>query len=105
MTKRKGVWGWFDSWTKRVAGVLGLLVLAGPLGWQFYGHFAKAWEVTELRIQLDKKDLWQVRRDVREIERIQQQRTLTSIEIKQLQELKDLEREILHQIEQRQKGG
>jgi hypothetical protein len=105
MTRKKGLRDWFDSWTKRSAAALGLLVVAAPIGYQGYTHFAKAWELAEIKIQLDKKDLWQVRRDIREIEALSAKRTLTSVEIKQLQDLKDLEREILRQIEQRQRGG
>ena len=101
--KKRSVWSWFDSFTKRVAAAAAVLTILTGAGWQTYSHFAKAAEVAEIRIRLDKQDLYETQRQIFDLERTQAQRPLTNFEARRLQELRQREQEVLDQIRRQQK--
>jgi len=79
MKKHAGkVWAWFDTWTKRVTVAAGVLTILSGAGLRTYTHFAKAAEVAEIRIRLDKQDLYETQRQIFDLERTQAQRPLTN---------------------------
>jgi hypothetical protein len=94
---------WFDTWTKRLIALsLSASVLSG-VSYQGYAHFAKAWEVAEIQIKLDKRDLLEVRKQIAQLEAEANRRALTGPEQEWLRQLRQIEAEIVSQIKQR--GG
>jgi len=98
MKKRWSPSAIFDSWTKRIAAGSVAMGIIGGAGLGSYNHFAKAWEVSELRYRIDKRDYLEIRRQIAQLEADQKVRALTPNELEWLQQLRELEREFLEQM-------